>query len=205
MLLTHLGHTPTIDPEAWVAPTATVCGNVHIGPGCRVMHGAQIIAEGSRIDLGECVIVLENAVLRSTADHALRIGTHCLVGPGAHVVGCTVEDDVFIATGASVFHGALIGRGCEIRINAVVHLRSILPPGETVPIGWVAVGDPLRILPPDQHEAIWAAQAPLDFPQFVYGFDRAEASMAKITRKLSASLGAHSDDAPVSPPGAASP
>ncbi|TVO59466.1 gamma carbonic anhydrase family protein [Denitromonas halophila] len=200
MLFTHLGHAPTIDPDAWVAPTATVCGNVHIGPGCRVMHGAQIIAEGSRIDLGECVIVLENAVLRSTADHALTIGKHCLVGPGAHVVGCTVADDVFIATGASVFHGARLGQGCEVRINAVVHLRTSLPPGETVPIGWVAVGDPLRILPPDQHDAIWAAQAPLDFPKFVYGFERAEVSMAKITRKLSASLGSHRDDAPVSPP-----
>ncbi|MFV0664300.1 gamma carbonic anhydrase family protein [Denitromonas sp.] len=200
MLLTHLGHTPTIDPEAWVAPTATICGNVRIGPGCRVMHGAQIIAEGSRIELGECVIVLENAVLRSTDDHALSIGRHCLVGPGAHVVGCTVADDVFIATGASVFHGAQLGAGCEVRINAVVHLRTTLPPGETVPIGWVAVGNPLRILPPDQHEAIWAAQAPLDFPRFVYGFERTEASMEKITRKLSASLGAHRGDTPIRSP-----
>lgn len=200
MLLTHLGHTPVIDPDAWVAPTATVCGKVRIGAGCRVMHGAQIIAEGSGIELGECVIVLENAVLRSTADHALSIGKHCLVGPGAHVVGCTVADDVFIATGASVFHGAQLGQGCEVRINAVVHLRTRVPAGETVPIGWVAVGDPLRILPPDQHEAIWAAQAPLNFPKFVYGFERAEASMEKITRKLSASLGTHRDDAPAMPP-----
>jgi hypothetical protein len=42
----------------------------------------------------------------------------------------------------------------------------------SVPIGWIAVGDPAKILPPNRHEAIWALQEPLNFPGFVYGFDR---------------------------------
>jgi hypothetical protein len=70
-----------------------------------------------------------------------------------------------------------------------------LEPGTTVPIGWVAVGDPARILPPDKHDEIWAVQKPLNFPQWVYGFDRDTPEvMIHITRSLSELLGAHSDD-----------
>src|SRR5512142_2041925 len=124
------------------------------------------------------------------------VGDHCLIGPCAHVVGCTIEDEVFIATGAAVFHGARLGRRSEVRIHGVVHLRTPLPPGATVPIGWVAVGDPAAILPPDQHEAIWARQQPLDFPSTVYGVERGDAAMIEITRRLSAELAAHAHDDP---------
>jgi carbonic anhydrase/acetyltransferase-like protein (isoleucine patch superfamily) len=126
----------------------------------------------------------------------LSIGNNCLVGPNAHVVGCTVEDDVFIATGAAVFHSARLGKGSEVRINGVVHLKTNLAPGETVPIGWVAVGDPARVLPPDEHDRIWEIQQPLNFPLAVYGFDRTEATMEKITRRLSEALRSHASDEP---------
>ena len=198
MLLTHLGVSPQLEPSAYVAPTATLCGDVSVGPHCRIMHGASIISEGGRIEIGCYCIVMENAVIRSTGRHSTRIGSHCLIGPNAHLVGCTVEDEVFIATGAAIFHGARLGKGSEVRINGVVHIRSSLPPGQTVPIGWVAVGDPIKILPPDRHEDIWAVQKSLDFPLFVYGFDRAEADMVKITQSLSGALTAHRDDTVVS-------
>ena len=158
------------------------------------MHGASVIAEGGRITIAEHAIVMENAVIRSTARHSCAIGNFCLVGPNAHLVGCTLEDEVFIATGASVFHAAHVGRGSEVRINAVVHLRTRLSPGQTVPIGWVAVGDPVQILPPDQHDRIWQVQEPLNFPLTVYGLERQDASMIGITRHLAAMLASHRDD-----------
>lgn len=194
MLIKHNGVLPSIDPSAWVAPNAVVCGNVTVGPGCRIMFGAQVIAEGGAISIGRECIVMENAVLRSTGRHPLVIGNNCLVGPNAHVVGCTVEDEVFIATGAAVFHSARLGRGSEVRINAVVHLKTHVAPGETVPIGWVAVGSPAQILPPGEHERIWAVQEPMNFPLTVYGFERSEATMEKITRRLSEALGSHAFD-----------
>jgi carbonic anhydrase/acetyltransferase-like protein (isoleucine patch superfamily) len=194
MLVKHAGVAPTIDPTAWVAPNAVVCGDVTIGPGCRVMYGAQIIAEGGSIVIGRECIVMENAVLRSSARHSLRMGNNCLVGPNSHLVGCIVEDDVFIATGAAVFHSARLGKGCEVRINGVVHLKTHVGPGETVPIGWVAVGDPAQILPPQEHDRIWEIQKPLNFPLAVYGFERSEVSMEKITRRLSDALGSHAAD-----------
>lgn len=194
MLINHQGKSPRVHPSAYVAPNAAVCGDVVIGPGCRILFGAQIIAEGGSISIGTECIVMENAVLRSNARHPLKIGNNCLIGPHAHVVGCTIEDEVFVATGASIFHGARLGKGCEVRINGVVHLKTHVVPGDTVPIGWVAVGSPASILPPTEHERIWEIQKPLNFPLTVYGFDRAEADMVKITRRLSEALGSHAHD-----------
>lgn len=194
MLFKHAGASPKVDPTAFIAPNAVVCGNVTIGPGCRVMYGAQVIAESGSITLGRECIVMENAVLRGSERNPLVIGDHCLIGPNAHVVGCTVEDEVFIATGAAVFHSARLGKGSEVRVHGVVHVKSHLAAGATVPIGWVAVGNPAQVLPPSEHERIWEIQKPLDFPRAVYGFDRSEASMEKITRRLSEALGSHFSD-----------
>jgi carbonic anhydrase/acetyltransferase-like protein (isoleucine patch superfamily) len=194
MLLTHLGKTPQIARDAYIAPNAMICGDVAIGSDCRIMFGAQVIAEGGSIELGRECIVMENAVLRAVDRHPLSIGNNCLIGPNAHVVGCRIEDEVFVATGATIFHAAHIGRGSEVRVNAVVHLRTLLPAQTIVPIGWIAVGDPPEILPPDRHERIWQVQKPLNFPLTVYGIDRAEADMLKITKRVAANLASHRDD-----------
>jgi carbonic anhydrase/acetyltransferase-like protein (isoleucine patch superfamily) len=196
MIIKHDGVSPRIDSTAWVAPNAVICGNVAVGPGCRIMYGAQVIAESGSITIGRECIIMENAVLRSSARHPLRIGNNCLVGPHAHVVGCRIEDEVFIATGAAIFHSAHLGKGSEVRVNGVVHLKSYLAAGETVPIGWVAVGNPAQIFSPSEHEQIWEVQKPLNFPLTVYGFERSEASMEKITRRLSEALGSHVSDEP---------
>jgi carbonic anhydrase/acetyltransferase-like protein (isoleucine patch superfamily) len=148
------------------------------------MFGAQVIAEGGAVCIGEECVVMENAVLRSTRRHSLSIGDNCLVGPNAHVVGCTIENQVFVATGASIFHAARIAKNSEVRINGVVHLNTRLMEGAVVPIGWVAVGDPAEISPPEQHDAIWERQKPLNFPLTVYGIPRDEASTKAITQYL---------------------
>jgi hypothetical protein len=96
-----------------------------------------------------------------------------------------------------VFNHAVIGAGAEVRINGVVHLRTRVAAGATVPIGWVAVGDPAEILPPDQHERIWAIQELLDFPRTVFGLDRPPPGgtiMPELTRRYAAALRRHADD-----------
>jgi carbonic anhydrase/acetyltransferase-like protein (isoleucine patch superfamily) len=59
MLVRHRGHEPVVHPSAFVAPTATVVGDVRIGPRARVMYGAVLDAEASQIRVGECAIVCE--------------------------------------------------------------------------------------------------------------------------------------------------
>src|SRR5437867_1819600 len=197
MILEHRGKQPRIDPSAWVAPTATVCGDVTIGPESRVLFGAVVVAESGPVTIGAHCIVMENAVLRGVTHHPARLGDHVLVGPHAHLSGCTIEDDVFVATGATVFNGARLGARSEVRISGIVHVNTAVPAGATVPIGWVAVGDPAQILPPDEHERIWAVQKTLDFPRTVFGLERVpegESIMPELTRRYARALGTHRHD-----------
>jgi carbonic anhydrase/acetyltransferase-like protein (isoleucine patch superfamily) len=195
MRFAHLGAEPRIHPDAVVAPTAVLSGDVTISAGCQVLHGAVLTAEGSRIVLGENTIVMENALLRASSTHAVHVGAHTLIGPMASVAGAEIGAEVFLATGTRVFNGAEIGDGCEVRINAVVHLRTVLPPETVVPIGWVAVGDPVRLLSPDRHDEIWAAQKELDFPGYVFGLDRETPDlMVQLTERYGRSLARHAHD-----------
>jgi hypothetical protein len=112
-------------------------------------------------------------------------------------VGCRVGDNAFLATGATIFNGAVVGEGAEVRVNGTVHLKTALPPEAVVPIGWVAVGDPAEVLPPGEHERIWELQEPLDFPGTVFGVERGPAGemMPEMLRRYTGALGAHREDA----------
>ena len=197
----HEGRRPTVHPTAWVAPTAVLSGDVRVGPGCRVLFGAVLTDEGGPVELGSSCVVMENAVLRGTRKDPMVLGSDVMVGPRASLVGAEVGDACFLATGCTVFNGARLGRGCEVRINGVVHLRTVLPAGSLVPIGWVAVGDPALVAPPDRHEEIWAVQRELDFPGYVFGLPRDQeaedvpgAGAAEATRRFARHLGRHEGD-----------
>ncbi len=197
MILEHDGKSPRIHKGAYVAPNATISGDVTIGEGSCILFGAVITAEGGPVEIGCRCIVMENAVIRGTARHPARLGDNVLVGPRAYLTGCSVEDDVFLATGSTVFNGANIGARAEVRINGVVHLKTRLFPGTTVPIGWVAVGDPAKIYPPEDHHAIWAIQQSLNFPREVFGLERApdgESNMPKVARRYTRALMRHKND-----------
>ena len=197
MLIEHRGKRPRVHESAYIAPNATLSGDVVVGPDCRVMFGAVLTADGGPVEIGAQCIIMENAVIRGTPKHPMRIGDHVLVGPRAYLTGCTIADDVFLATGATVFNGTEIGARAEVRINGTVHLMSRLPPDTTVPIGWVAVGDPAEIRPPNEHDEIWAVQEQLDFPGVVFGLARAkpgESLMPEITRRYARALARHKDD-----------
>ena len=202
MLIEHRGKRPDIAASAWVAPNAVVCGDVRVGEHCRVLFGAVLSADGGPVELGSNVIVMEHALVRGRPEHGVRIGDHVIIGPHAHVNGAQIEDCCFIATGAGVFPGAHLGKGAEVRVNGVVHVNSTVAPDEVVPIGWVAVGDPAQIFPPDEHERIWAIQSELDFPRTAFGLDRAPASelMPRATRHYAELFGNHQGDVILPPP-----
>jgi carbonic anhydrase/acetyltransferase-like protein (isoleucine patch superfamily) len=193
MLIEHRGATPVVDPSAYVAPTAVLCGNVRVGPDARILFGAVVTAEDGAVEVGARCVVMENAVVRGRARHPATIGDDVLIGPHAHVNGARVEDGCFIATGAALFPGAHAGAGAEVRIHGVVQVNTRIDPGAVVPIGWVAVGDPATILPPDRHDDIWAIQRDLDFPGTVYGVERGTDARTVMTAQASW-YGAHRSD-----------
>lgn len=193
MLLEHRGQRPTVHESAYVAPSAVLCGAVVLGEGSRVLHGAVLTAENGEVHLGVNSVVMENALVRGRADHPALIGDAVLVGPHAHVNGATVEDEVFIATGAALFPGSVAGAGAELRINSVLQVNSRLEPGAVLPINWIAVGDPAQLFSPDQHEALWEIQQTLDFPGTVYGVPRGT-PMREIMSRQSTYYGSHLED-----------
>src|SRR5258708_22306167 len=85
MLIEHRGAVPEVDPSAYVAPTAVLCGAVRVGPGARGLFGAVLTAEDGQVSLGARCVVMENAVIRGRAGHPAVIGDDVLVRPHAHV------------------------------------------------------------------------------------------------------------------------
>jgi carbonic anhydrase/acetyltransferase-like protein (isoleucine patch superfamily) len=198
MLIEHAGKRPRVHESAYVAPNAVVSGDVTVGQGARILFGAVVTAEGAgSVTLGRDCIVMENAVIRGRPGHPARIGDSVLVGPHAHVNGAEIGHCAFVATGASVFPGARVGERAELRINSVLHVNSALGRDQTLPIGWIAVGNPAQLFPPDRHEEIWAIQKDLDFPGTTFGLERparGETIMPEAMRMYSERFGAHRDD-----------
>ena len=193
MLVEHRGKRPSVDPSAYVAPNAVLCGDVTVGPDTRVLFGAVVTAEDGRVEIGARCVLMENALVRARELHPATIGDDVLVGPHAHLNGSVVGDGCFIATGAALFPGSRLGRDVEVRINGVVHVNSVLDDGALVPIGWVALGNPAKIIAPWDHEEIWRIQEALDFPRTVYGLPRGASARERMERQT-AWFGAHRDD-----------
>jgi carbonic anhydrase/acetyltransferase-like protein (isoleucine patch superfamily) len=103
---------PNIHASAYVAPTATVSGDVTIEEGCAVLFGAVVTAEGAPIVIGANSVIMENAVLKSSGGSAIQfpltVGESCIVGPGAYIVGATIEPGCFIAAGSRVRNGETV-------------------------------------------------------------------------------------------------
>jgi carbonic anhydrase/acetyltransferase-like protein (isoleucine patch superfamily) len=197
MILEHHGAMPNIDATARIAPTAVICGDVLVGANTSIGFGAVLTAESGPIVIGANCVIMDTAVIRGTGRHPIEVGDNVLIGPRAYLSGCTVENDVFLATGATVFNGARIGARAEVRINGIVHLKTVLPPDAVVPINWIAVGDPVEILPPDRHEDVWAIQEPLDFPGTVFGVERpapGETFMPEVMPRYARALAGHKND-----------
>ncbi|HKE71197.1 MAG TPA: gamma carbonic anhydrase family protein [Nocardioidaceae bacterium] len=193
MLIEHRGQPPVVPESAYVAPTAVLCGAVVLGERARILHGAVLTAEDGEVRVGDDVVVMENALVRGRAGRPAIIGDAVLIGPHAHVNGATVEDEVFVATGVSIFPGAVVGTRSELRINSVLHVGSRLAAGSTVPIGWIAAGDPAQLFSPDRHAELWEVQSALDFPGTVYGVSR-DTPMRTLMARQTAFYGAHLDD-----------
>ena len=156
MLIKHRGAEPTVDASAFVALTAVLVGRVSIGPRARVMYGAVLDSEASKVEVGVTAIVCENAVLRATsaggADLPVVVGDHAFVGPHATLLGCTVEAACYVATGATILQGAILGTGAVAAVGALVHANTVVPSEFFVPPNTVAVGDPLRVYAPGDEQ-----------------------------------------------------
>ena len=172
MLIKHRDFKPQLESSVYVAPNASIIGKVNIGPKSRVMYGAVIDSEGSEVEIGECSIICENAVIRATAsgdvDHPVLIGDHVFVSPQTTLIGCTVESYSYFATGATVLQGATIHKGAIVAVGAFVHANAAIPSEFFVPPNTVAIGDPVRIFSPDEKDTLVDAIRSIGFTKIAF-------------------------------------
>ncbi|MBI1308929.1 MAG: gamma carbonic anhydrase family protein [Proteobacteria bacterium] len=131
--------TPTLDATTWVAPTASVIGDTHIGAHSSIWFGAVLRGDVEPIRIGAYTNVQDNAVIHVTSKKfATHIGNHVTIGHAAIVHACTVEDGALIGMGSIVLDGAVVGAGAFVAAGAVVS------PGKRVTSGWLWAGVPAR-------------------------------------------------------------
>lgn len=202
MIIKHRGIEPKIDSSAYIAPTATIIGNVSIAAKTKIMFGAVINSEGSKVTIGAGIIISENAVIRATAegdrDHSIEIGDHVFLGPHSTVLGAVIESCCYIATGATILQGARIYSGSVIAVGALVHANAIIPKDFFVPPYMIAVGDPVQLYNPSQKEKITKAIMGIGFSKVAFNVDAAGKTRAEIYKEAtdarSREYEAHSSD-----------
>ncbi len=134
------GAQPTCADGVWIAPNASVIGDVCLGENASVWFGAVIRCDNEPIRIGKDTNIQDNSVLHSDPGMPLTIGAGVTVGHKAMLHGCTVGDNSLIGIGATVLNGAKIGKNCIIGAHALV------TEGKTIPDNSLVVGAPARVI-----------------------------------------------------------
>lgn len=152
------GVSPRIDPEAWLAPNATVIGNVEIGPRASVWFGAVVRGDAEKITIGEGSSVQDGAVVHCAAGLPTVIGKNVSLGHLACIEGCVVEDGSLVGTGAIMLQRSRLGAGSILAAGAV------LGEGQEIPPGVMAAGVPAVVKKAiSEGNAHWAGGAALHY------------------------------------------
>lgn len=134
------GITPTLDKTVWVAPSASVIGDVHLARNVSIWFGVVIRCDNEPVHIGENTNIQDNSVLHSDAGFPLSIGKGVTVGHKAMLHGCTVGDNTLVGIGATILNGAVIGNNCIIGAHALV------TEGKAIPDNSLVVGAPGRVM-----------------------------------------------------------
>ncbi|MBQ1088765.1 gamma carbonic anhydrase family protein [Streptomyces sp. B93] len=126
------GREPKVDEGVFVAPTASVIGDVTLRAGASVWYGAVLRGDVERISVGPSSNVQDNCTLHADPGFPVTVGERVSIGHNAVVHGATVEDDCLIGMGATVLNGAVIGAGSLVAAQALVPQGMVVPPGSLV-------------------------------------------------------------------------
>jgi carbonic anhydrase/acetyltransferase-like protein (isoleucine patch superfamily) len=134
------GQRPELADDAWVAPSADVIGDAHLGELASVWFGAVIRADNSPITVGARSNIQDGAMLHSDVGVPCTVGDDVTVGHHAILHGCTIGDRVLIGMGATVLNRAVIGEDCLVGAGALVTEGKVFPPGHLI------VGSPAKAI-----------------------------------------------------------
>ncbi|MFV0427792.1 MAG: gamma carbonic anhydrase family protein [Beutenbergiaceae bacterium] len=147
---------PSIDPDAWIAPTATIIGNVRLEAGANIWYGAVLRGDEDEIRIGANSNVQDNTVMHADPGFPVRVGVAVTIGHGAIVHGATVADGVLIGMGATLLNGSIVGEG------SLVGARALVSEGVHIPQNSLVLGVPGKVIRPtsDAERAAIAQSAP---------------------------------------------
>jgi len=133
------GKRPSVHPEAYIAPTAVLIGDVEVGAHASVWFGAVLRGDEARITVGEGANVQDNAVIHCAHDLPTVIEHDASVGHSAQLEGCVVETGAVVGMGATMLQRSRLGAGSMLAAGAV------LAEGQAVPPGHMAAGVPATV------------------------------------------------------------
>jgi carbonic anhydrase/acetyltransferase-like protein (isoleucine patch superfamily) len=139
-LNTFLGKDPTVDPTAFIAPGATVIGDVRIGARASIWPAAVVRGDINFIEIGEGSNIQDGTIVHLADDYPVVIGKHVTIGHAAIIHACAIEDECLIGMGATILDGAVIGHHSIIGANSLVTQNTIIPPGS------MALGTPAKVV-----------------------------------------------------------
>lgn len=142
-IISFRGMTPVIDEDCFIAPTASVIGDVEIGAGSSIWFACVLRGDVNAIRIGRNTNIQDGTVLHvSDPPYGVVIGDNVLIGHLAMIHGCIIEDGAFIGMQSMVLDGAVIEAG------AFVAAGSLVPPGKRVTAGQLWAGRPARPIRP---------------------------------------------------------
>jgi carbonic anhydrase/acetyltransferase-like protein (isoleucine patch superfamily) len=133
------GMSPSVSPSAWIAPTATLVGDVTVEAEASIWYGAVLRADFGPIIVRRGANVQDGSILHGGADPVTEVGEGATIGHLCVVHGAVIGFEALVGNGATVLDGAVVGNRALIAAGATV------PPGMKVPKGMIAVGIPARI------------------------------------------------------------
>ena len=125
-----------MEKKVFIAPTATVVGDVTLGENVNIWYGAVLRGDSGAISVGEGTNIQDGCVLHEKT----TIGSYCTIGHGAIVHGCTVGDRCLIGMGAIVLNGAVLGDDCIVGAGALVTGKMDAPDGSMI------LGSPAKVV-----------------------------------------------------------
>jgi carbonic anhydrase/acetyltransferase-like protein (isoleucine patch superfamily) len=134
--------TPRFGAGVYVAPNATVIGDVYLSDEVSVWFGAVLRGDVERLTIGRGSNIQDNSVLHSDPGCPLVLGERVTVGHMVMLHGCSIGDDTLVGMGAGVLNNARIGKRCLIGANALV------TEGKEFPDGMLILGAPARAVRP---------------------------------------------------------
>ena len=138
-IITCRNKTPEVGENCFLAPTATLIGDVEMGNDCSIWFNAVVRGDVNSIKMGNKVNIQDGAVIHATYEKTkVNLGNNVSVGHNALVHGCTVEDNVLIGMGAIVMDN------CYIEENCIIAAGAVLLEGTRVESGSVYAGVPAK-------------------------------------------------------------